>query len=321
MTKAAGRSADRHSGCLLGLAAGDALGTTLEFSAPGSFQPIDDMTGGGPFRLKPGEWTDDTSMALCLAESLLETGRFQPHDQMERYVRWFREGYLSSTGDCFDIGNTVREALLRFERTGEPFSGSISRSASGNGSLMRLAPVPMVYAANPAEAVMRSGDSSLTTHGSVLAVDACRYYGGLIVGALNGVPKEQLLSPYYTPAPGFWDRRPLVPEIGDVASGSFKRRQPPEIRGTGYVVQSLEAALWAFSQSDDFAEGALLAVNLGEDADTTGAIYGQLAGAYYGVQSIPSRWLDKLADRERIERYAAKLFDQAQEDAHHHGIA
>ncbi|CAG7648393.1 ADP-ribosylglycohydrolase family protein [Paenibacillus allorhizosphaerae] len=321
MTQAVGRSSDRYLGCLLGLAAGDALGTTLEFSAPGSFEPIADMKGGGPFGLAPGQWTDDTSMALCLAESLLETGRFHPRDQMQRYVRWFREGYLSSTGDCFDIGNTVREALLRFEQTGEPFSGSMSRMASGNGSLMRLAPVPMYYAADPAEAMMRAGDSSLTTHGSVLAVDACRYYGGLIVGALNGESKEQLLSPYYTPSPGFWDRRPLVPEIGDIASGSFKRRQPPEIRGSGYVVKSLEAALWAFALSEDFAEGALLAVNLGEDADTTGAIYGQLAGAYYGVPSIPSPWLAALVDRERIERYALRLFERAQEDANHHGIA
>ncbi|TVX97890.1 ADP-ribosylglycohydrolase family protein [Paenibacillus cremeus] len=305
------KTVDRFRGCLLGLAVGDALGTTLEFKTPGSFEPIQEMKGGGPFGLEPGQWTDDTSMALCLADSLLERRMFNPLDQMLRYVRWYREGYRSSTGTCFDIGNTVVDALRRFEQTGEPFSGSISRMASGNGSLMRLAPVPMYYAADPAQAIIRSGDSSLTTHGAVLAVDACRYYGGLIVGALAGVAKEELLSPRYTPAPGFWERQPLVPEIDEIASGSFKDRQPPDIQGTGYVVRSMEAALWAFHRSDSFEEGALLAVNLGDDADTTGAIYGQLAGAYYGFGTIPTEWLVELTDRVNIDALAVRLFEQS----------
>ena len=141
---------DRFRGCLLGLATGDALGTALEFKQPGTFTPIDDMIGSGPFGLKPGQWTDDTSMALCLATSLIETGGFDPLDQMQRYVRWFREGYMSSTGECFDIGNTTHDALSHFERFGDPFAGSTNPNAAGNGSLMRLAPVPMRYAANSA---------------------------------------------------------------------------------------------------------------------------------------------------------------------------
>ena len=134
---------ERYRGCLLGLAVGDALGTTLEFCRPGSFTPITDMVGGGPFRLKPGQWTDDTSMALCLASSLTERGGFDARDQMERYVRWWREGYWSSTGRCFDIGNTTSAALSRFQKTGDPFAGSTDPHAAGNGSLMRLAPVPL----------------------------------------------------------------------------------------------------------------------------------------------------------------------------------
>src|SRR5437773_1164620 len=112
---------ERYRGSLLGLAVGDALGTTLEFKRPGTFEPIDDMVGGGPFGLQAGEWTDDTSMALCLAESLIECRGFDPNDQMKRYVRWWREGHLSSNGICFDIGNTVRRALVAFERSGKPF--------------------------------------------------------------------------------------------------------------------------------------------------------------------------------------------------------
>src|SRR5574341_1380286 len=136
---------DRYRGCLLGLAVGDALGTTLEFKPPGSFDPIEDMVGGGPFGLQPGEWTDDTSMALCLAESLIERRGFDPVDQLDRYVRWWREGHLSSNGRCFDIGTTTAAALLRFERTRELWCGAEDPRTAGNGSIMRLAPVPLFF--------------------------------------------------------------------------------------------------------------------------------------------------------------------------------
>ncbi len=303
---------DRYLGCLFGLAVGDALGTTLEFKSPGSFTPLEDMIGGGPFSLKPGEWTDDTSMALCLAESLIERPTFDPLDQLERYVRWWRKGYLSSNGRCFDIGNTVRSALARFERSHEPYCGLTDPNSAGNGSLMRLAPVPMRYAAEPVSAIERSGESSRTTHGAQAAVDACRYFGGLIVGALNGASKEDLLSSRYAPVPRYWLDHPLHPAIDEIARGSFKSKQPPAIKGTGYVVNALEAALWAFQRSDSFREGCLLAVNLGDDADTTGAIYGQLAGAYYGAEQIPIEWREKLAKRELIESLADRLWQVAQ---------
>ena len=298
----------RYRGSLLGLAAGDALGTTLEFRPPGSFAPIDDMVGGGPFGLAPGQWTDDMSMAFCLAESLVERKGFDLRDQIERYVRWYRTGYRSSTGHCFDIGNTVRDALVRFERTGEPCSGCSDPHSAGNGSIMRLAPVPLFYSQHPRQAIAKSGESSLTTHGTKTAIDACHYLGALLVGAVNGVQKDTLLSDRYCPVPGHWDANPLAAEIDEIAAGSFKRRQPPEVKGTGYVVKSLEAALWAFYRSDSFREGCLLAVNLGNDADTTGAVYGQLAGAYYGEQGIPEAWRAKLTYRELIESLAEQLF-------------
>ena len=298
---------DRYRGCLIGLAVGDALGTTLEFKRPGTFKPIKDMVGGGPFGLKPGEWTDDTSMALCLAESLIECKGFNPADQIRRYSKWYREGYLSSNGRCFDIGNTVRQGLTRFERTGDPFSGSTDPQSAGNGSIMRLAPVPMFYARDPLQAIEKSGESSRTTHGAVAAVDACRYLGALIVGALNGTRKEDLLANHYSPVPGYWSQKPLVTEIDEIASGSFKQREPPEIQGTGYVVKSLEAALWAFYKSKSFEEGCLLAVNLGDDADTTGAVYGQLAGAFCGYKGIPAAWRIKIAYHQMIDSLAGNL--------------
>jgi ADP-ribosyl-[dinitrogen reductase] hydrolase len=298
---------DRYDGALLGLAAGDALGTTVEFRRPGTFEPVTDIVGGGPFNLEPGQWTDDTSMALCLAESLLERGGFDPVDQLQRYVRWFRHGHHSSTGRCFDIGNTVRDALTRFEDTGDPWSGSTDPHAAGNGSLMRVAPIPLFFLDVPEVAIARAADSSRTTHGAHEAVDACRYYCGLMIGALQGLSKEELVSPLFTPFASLWAQQPLAPKIEAIARGSFLRKEPPDIQGSGYVVHSMEAALWAFARSTSFRDGALLAVNLGDDADTTGAIYGQLAGAFYGAEAIPAAWRARLARGDEITALAKSL--------------
>jgi ADP-ribosyl-[dinitrogen reductase] hydrolase len=297
---------ERYRGALLGLAAGDALGTTLEFKPPGTFAPLADMIGGGQFHLKPGQWTDDTSMALCLAESLVEKRGFDAKDQMDRYCLWYEQAHLSSTGRCFDIGNTVRNALETYRRTGNPFPGSESPDTAGNGSLMRLAPVPLFFASNPKQAIHYAGESSRTTHGTEAAVDACRYFAGLIVGALQGRSKQELLSHFFYPGdePDFWDKNSLDPKIAAIAAGSFKKKDPPAIRGTGYVVESLEAALWAFDHSNSFREGALLAVNLCDDADTTGAIYGQIAGAFYGADGIPAEWRAILAMHDFIQHKA-----------------
>lgn len=299
----------RFRGALLGLAAGDALGTTIEFQRPGTFTPLTDIVGGGPFGLKPGQWTDDTSLALCLAESLVATGEFQPTDQLERFCRWYRDGHLSPTGRCFDIGNTTRAALHHFEDRPREYPGPTHPESAGNGSIMRLAPVPLRYAADPKEAIVLSAQSSRTTHGADECVDACRYLGGLIVGAVQGRPKDELLSPLFSPVPGLWNDVPLSAKVRAVAAGSFITKDPPQIRGGGYVINSLEAALWAFHRTDTFRDGALAAVNLGDDADTTGAVYGQLAGAYYAEDGIPIEWRDKLAMRETIERFADRLWE------------
>jgi ADP-ribosyl-[dinitrogen reductase] hydrolase len=302
---------DRYRGALLGLAVGDALGTTVEFKAPGTFKPVTDLVGGGPFSLSPGQWTDDTSMALCLAESLIEKRGFDPKDQMDRYCRWWKEGYLSSTGTCFDIGITVKTALALYLRSGEPFAGSTDPFTAGNGSLMRLAPVPLAFRRDIELAIHNAGESSRTTHAAPTTIDACRYFTGLLLGALEGRSKEELLSSFFYPASDeqYWKRYPLSPEIAEISNGSFKQKEPPAIIGNGFVVRSLEAALWAFYRSDSFRDGALRAVNLGDDADTTGAIYGQLAGAFYGVNAIPEDWIERLTMRDFISQSADALFD------------
>ncbi|PYE49790.1 ADP-ribosylglycohydrolase family protein [Paenibacillus barcinonensis] len=299
---------DRFNGCLMGLAVGDALGTTVEFSSPGTFEPVTDMVGGGVFGLKAGQWTDDTSMALCLAESLVRQQGFDAADQMRRYTNWYKVGYMSSTGECFDIGGATRNALERFVRTGEPYSGSSDPMTAGNGSIMRLAPVAMAYAHQPAEAVRYAGLSSRTTHAALESVEACEALAAILVAGFRGADKAAMLSPETMKR---WRTEPgmsFSPAIEEVVMGSYQRKEPPEIQGSGYVVRSLEAALWAFYKSSSFEEGALLAVNLGDDADTTGAVYGQMAGAYYGQRGIPVHWQDKLAMKEDFERLNEALW-------------
>lgn len=299
----------RYQGVMLGLAAGDALGTTVEFSQPGSFAPLTDMVGGGPFGLAPGQWTDDTSMAICLGESLVDCHGFNPRDQMDRYVRWWQTGYRSSTGACFDIGGTVRAALSSYLATGNPYSGSTAPNTAGNGSLMRLGPIPLAYRRDPRRALVMASDSSRTTHATIECLDACRVWTALIIAALTGWSKHDLCSMGWRQLPGFQPDNELAPRVAAVVNGSYRERQPPQIRGLGYVVDSLEAALWAFYRSESFREGALLAANLGDDADTTAAIYGQLAGAYYGVEAVPQTWRAKLASYELITGLADQLLE------------
>jgi len=174
---------NRFRGALLGLAVGDALGTTVEFKPPGSFERVTDMVGGGPFGLPASAWTDDTAMALCLAESLIECQSFDPIDQLERYVRWYREGHLSSTGSCFDIGNATRGALQRFERTAEPFPGDADPHAAGNGPLMKLAPVALAYA--------HTSRARGPARGGKRADNPRRPSGNRRLALLRGTPRER----------------------------------------------------------------------------------------------------------------------------------
>jgi len=293
-------SQNRFRGCLLGLACGDAVGTAVEFRRRGSFPLLTDMIGGGYFELKPGEWTDDTSMALCLATSLTELNRFDPADHMRRYWKWVDEGYLSSNGRCFDVGNTVYDALERFRQTGEPFSGSTDPQSAGNGCIMRLAPVPMFVHPDRAAAIAMSADSARTTHGAAECVESCRLFGAILFRALSGASKDEILF-----ARGVTDLS--CPNVQAIADGGYRSKTEDQVEGSGYVVRSLEAALWCFWQTADFKEAILRAANLGNDADTTAAVCGQVAGAYYGDAGIPKSWLDRLALGDEIRSLADRL--------------
>lgn len=294
---------ERFRGCLLGLAAGDAVGAPVEFMFRGEFDPVTGMRGGGHHELEPGQWTDDTSMALCLGASLVECGKFDAADQMERYLRWVREGYFSCTGQCFDIGATTSAALARYVETGEPFAGSDDPWSAGNGSIMRLAAVPMFYFPDHETAAAYAALSSRTTHGAAQCVDACRLMAGMIVRALEGRGKEEILL---GDADFKGDDR-----IAGIARGEYRDKDAGSIQGSGYVVESLEAALWCFHRTGTFREAVLDAANLGDDSDTTAAVCGQVAGAFYGASGIPGEWLEPLAMREEITALADLLHEMS----------
>lgn len=298
--------ADRFRGGMLGLAIGDALGTTLEFSQRDSLPQLTRIVGGGPFNLRPGEWTDDTSMAICLAHSLIRKEGFVAQDVMDLFYLWWKKGVFSVNDRCFDIGDTVREALILYENTLEPFAGNSSPQAAGNGSLMRLLPIVLFNFSNIDQCIEACASSSKLTHKAVEAVDACRYFGALIVAAIKGEPKEKLTGSVYEPAPSCWQRRPLVSSIVQLASNVHSRARN-QIKSTGYVIDTLEAALWAFHNSETFESGALLAANLGGDSDTVAAVYGQLAGAYYGESGINTDWIRTLSKYHIFYYYADQL--------------
>jgi len=298
-------TADHQRGTLLGLAIGDALGAAVEFEMPGTFEPVTGYRGGGPHGLAPGEWTDDTSMALALADSIAEVG-WDINDQVKRYLAWCQRGEYSATGSCFSIGMTTARALSRFARTGDAHtSGEFTERGSGNGSIMRLAPVPIRYAhlfpERLDELVKLAVESSRPTHASQQCLSACAYMGVILAGLIRGRAREEVLAPSWPPLLRLREIYSLHPEVDAVAEGSFRRKEPPEIVGSGYVVKTLEAALWAFHDAQDFREAVLRAVNLGDDADTTGAVCGQLAGAMWGESGMPGEWLEGLSEREMIE--------------------
>jgi ADP-ribosyl-[dinitrogen reductase] hydrolase len=291
---------ERYRGALLGLACGDAVGSTVEFMPRGSFAPVTDMLGGGPFSLAPGKWTDDTSMALCLAESLAQAGRCEPADQMARYANWYEWGYWSSTGICFDIGLTTKGAIHQFLLTGEALSGSADPDTAGNGSLMRLAPIALRFGHDEQLVQNVAALSSRTTHAATECLDACRVFAVALSRALRGMPKEKVLDLGGLPIEST--------KIRAIAAADHAAKPVEQIRGSGYVVDSLEAALWCYARHDNFRDAVLEAVNLGDDADTTGAIVGQLAGATYGAADIPVAWLDRLHLAQEITGLADSLW-------------
>jgi ADP-ribosyl-[dinitrogen reductase] hydrolase len=297
---------DRFQGALLGLAVGDALAAHTQFRKPGSFAPVGDLLGGGPFDLPRGAWTDDTAMAMLLAESLLDCG-FDANDQVVRYARWQREGYGSSTGHCVGISANVARSLATAMYRRQPFAGSHDPEQLDKDPLSRVAPVVMYYFADAASAIGRAAEAARITAQAPMVLDCVRLFAAMLRQALIGREKEAVLRP----SRESWVSPSTRPEVIAVYEGSYARRMPPEITGGGHVVQALEAALWAFHHGESFREGALLAANLGRDSDVVSAAYGQLAGAYHGVSAIPGIWRNSLMRQEEVINTADRLLTHA----------
>lgn len=291
---------DRARGMLVGLACGDAVGAAVEFRPRSSFPPVTCMMGGGKFQLAPGEWTDDTSMALCIADSLIECNGFDAADQMARYKRWIDTGYRSCKPHPIGIGKTVLQSLMRYQRTGEPFSGNSDPRSAGNGALMRLAPIPLFYADDIHQTRKYAVESTRTTHAAEECLSASELFAELLHHALHGRLKPGLAIEVTSNS--MW---PV--SVQSLAKGSFRNKTYETIRGSGYVIESLEAALWCWDNSSSYEEAILLAVNLGEDADTTAAICGQIAGATYGASTFPKKWMSLLAGRDELSDLADRL--------------
>jgi ADP-ribosyl-[dinitrogen reductase] hydrolase len=293
---------DRARGCMLGLAVGNAIGAAAVSKPRGGFPGLTGMTGGGAFDLRPGEWTGDTAMALCLAESLIAMGTVDQRDFMQRLGRWMQAGENSVTGACFDIGPVTRDAIDRFLAGGSAASGSANADTADNGSLTRLAPIAVLSRANGADAEFLALKQSRATHGAMECLDACKLLTSMLVDALAGAGRDAAIRPRVMA---------LSPRLLLINAGEWRGKSRDDIRSGGSVVETLEAAVWAVGTTDSFASAVLAAANLGDDADSVAAVAGQLAGAIYGASAIPPDWIGVLAWREKIEALADGLFDLA----------
>ena len=278
---------DQALGAVVGCAIGDALGTTLEFSRDPNSEPSTwhrEITGGGPFNLPEGGWTDDTSMMLALMDTYLERGFLDAPHCAENFLKWFKDGEFSHRGECFDIGIATSTALENYSQSSNPISGSVDPMSSGNGGIMRLAPSVVANHSDQHAARRDAVVQSAITHAS----EECLLIAGemadvIWTGSLDTV--EHRLE-------------------------NLNRLSWSELLSGGYIRETWDCALWCVSHSDSFEEALIKTVNRRFDADTTGAVAGQIAGAIYGLSGIPERWLEKLIWRESVIEQASQLYEQ-----------
>lgn len=306
---------ERYLGCLLGLAVGDALGAHCEGKLREYCEslPSIEMIGSKSHGIAPGQWTDDTSMALCLGQSLLDCNGFNAKDQMQKYADWKENGYMGCNNTCIGIGKTTACSIDDWLHFGAgPLDGPTNPNLAGNGSIMRLAPIPMYYFPYCNDITKWSAMSSKTTHGAFEAVSACELLGFIMYGIFSGLSKESVLKhPYnknYISAGAYPNVNYDYSKLESIANGDYIYKTKDEICGNAYVINSLEAALWCFYNTDNYTDAVTLAIRLGDDTDTTAAIVGQIAGAYYGVNEIPSKWIYMLDMKETLVNMAEMLY-------------
>lgn len=287
------KAVDRRLGAIVGLAVGDALGAAVEFKPKGTFEPVTGYRGGGPHPINPGDWTDDTSMAIAIAESLSECEGVDREDMMDRFALWHSHGEFSVNGKCFDIGIQTSTALRSWRKNRSLDDIPASDRNSGNGSIMRLAPIVAYQFEDPFELRMAARASSATTHPSQLCQDSCEAMATVMDSLIHGmgVPpnSKDWMKLFITED---FDAR-----VMQRIAGATDRKDP---KGGGFVLDCLEASLHAVTSTLSFKKAVLFAVNLGDDADTTGAVTGQIAGSHYGLSGIPEEFINGLGRKDMI---------------------
>lgn len=291
---------DRFRGVLLGVATGDALGAPLEFQPPrAAANQLTEMVGGGWLKLPPGQWTDDTELTVATVESLLERRRFDPDDIAERLARWYLSGPL-------DVGNHTA-MVLRDIAGGKPWEQASAEAqqaqpeSAANGSLMRAAPLALFFFQAPEHAASLSPVLSRITHAHTHCQHACTLYNVVVAKLLQGEPLDAAIT----------GAMEACQEMDAAMRMRLDRVRLPEneTSPTGWVLDTLEVALWSVWRSETFEDALVSAVNRGADADTVGAVAGGLAGALYGMSGIPQRWLSVLKERDRLLQMADALLE------------
>ena len=299
---------ERFLGAIVGLAVGDALAAATQFRKVGSFTPVGDVLGGGPYELPRGAWSDDTAMALCLADSLVVRGGSVPEDQLERYVRWKTRGYLSATGQCVGITASTAKALARVQWRKQSFAASHDPAQSDPEALSRVAPAVLHGFGDPELALMQVRDATRVTSQSPVVLDGCRLLGAMLLAALQGESKDRLLAP----AGKFLGKAPLRAEVAALMADPKATQVLASRHPAGdTITAALAVARLALAHTSSFRDGALYAVNAGGNSDVVGAVFGQVAGAHYGYAAIPQSWREALVQRAAIEGLADKLLTAA----------
>lgn len=297
---------ERYQGALTGLAVGDALAAATQYRRAGSFAPVGDLLGGGPFDLPRGAWSDDTAMALCLAESLAEREHFDAPDQLARYGRWQREGHLSATGQCLGVTAAMARALAAAPWRPPPLARTQLLAQRDPEPLSRVAPVVLHAYPSVEQSIVLAAESARSTCHAPIVLDACRLLAAMLHAALAGETRARMLNP---PAALFGERA-LHAEVAAILAHTYGANWTPPAADGG-VLAVLDLARWCLASTANFRDGALRAVNLGGDSDVIAAVYGQLAGAHYGVSTIPPPWRKALAHADLISELSDRLLRNA----------
>ena len=303
---------------ILGLAVGDALGVPYEFISRDIIKknPCIDIIGYGTHNKKAGTWSDDTSLTLCLLDNL-NNKNINYNNIMNSFAMWYDKGYYTADGDTFDIGITTRDAINNYKRGKNPIKCGLSDEYSnGNGSLMRILPIAFYINKyfnsqlfDNSEVINIIYNISSLTHSHKRSLIACVIYTAIALNLINDMNIEEAINKALKDSFDYYKNEKEINNYKRIFESNFKKLNDTKIESSGYVVHTLEASIWILLNTSNYKDAVLKAVNLGDDTDTTAAVTGGLAGLYYGIENIPTNWIDTLINKEFIINICCKFFD------------